>query len=60
MVLNASLVINNLMDVQSAIKTNVLSASTTTSCNQLDLVSMRLKCRNALILYARSLRMANA
>jgi len=38
--LNASLVINSSMDVQSVIKKNVLNASTTISCNQLDHVSM--------------------
>jgi len=57
--LNASLVINSSMDVQSVIKKNVLNASTTISCNQLDHGSMRLKSRNAQILYARSLRMVN-
>lgn len=54
------LVINNSMDVQSAIKTSVLNASTTISYNQLELVSMRLKLRNAPILSATSLRMVNA
>lgn len=60
MALNVSLVINNSMDVLSVIKTNVLNVSTTISCNQLELVSMRLRSRNHLILSATSLRMENA